>query len=192
MEGTQGVYIFNNTFYDHFGQGTNAHVWVDNNNSSVKVLNNIFYSASTNDPGGVELFVRAGQNPANVEANHNLYFRTGANLRIVEKEYAGTFYMGDILRIRSGFGWEMNSPAPANPLFFSGTDFHLCKNSPAINKGEGITIMGLPIDKDFDGRNFNNPPSIGAFEFDPAYVAPTIPASAKGQQFKNMLKGKKN
>lgn len=48
-----------------------------------------------------------------------------------------------------------------NPRFISSTDFHLKKRSPAI--GKGLKITGLTLD--FDRKKFNDPPSIGAYEF---------------------------
>lgn len=181
MEGSQSVFIYNNTFYNHSSSIPAAHIWIDNNNSSVKIKNNIFYSTSKNDAGGVELFVRAGQTAANVETDCNLYFRINSNFRIVEKEYSGTFSMGNFSQIHSAFGWEINSPAPADPLFFSPTDLHLSNNSPAVGKGTRVNIQDSPLDKDYDGKPFNNPPSIGALEFNGDYTTPLIPSKEKGK-----------
>ena len=51
-----------------------------------------------------------------------------------------------------------------SPLFLSSKDFHLKAGSPAI--GKGLKISGLTLD--FDGKRFNDPPSIGAYEFNVA------------------------
>jgi len=69
--------------------------------------------------------------------------------------------MNSIGGLRKDLGWEVNSPVPADPLFVSPTDYHLKEGSPAIHKG----ISAPFILKDFDGRDYNNPPSIGAFEY---------------------------
>jgi uncharacterized repeat protein (TIGR02059 family) len=58
----------------------------------------------------------------------------------------------------------------SNPLFFSTSDFHLQSGSPAIAKG--IKIAG--ITSDYDGKTFNNPPSIGAFESGTGIPSPEI------------------
>jgi uncharacterized repeat protein (TIGR02059 family) len=55
----------------------------------------------------------------------------------------------------------------SNPLFISSSDFHLQSGSPAI--GKGIKATGVTLD--FDGNGFNDPPSIGAYEFD----VPVVP-----------------
>ncbi len=167
MEGTQSVYIYNNTFFNHntSRSETISHVWVDKHNSSVEVKNNIFYSSLKSDDNGsgVELFLRQGQDPQKVVADYNLYYRINNNLRIIEKEYAGTWYMNSIASIRSETGWEKHSPTPGDPLFTdpSTNNFTLKEGSPAIGKGSNLN---LPFD--FYGKSFNAVnPSIGACEF---------------------------
>ena len=59
----------------------------------------------------------------------------------------------------------------SNPLFISSTDFHLQTGSPAI--GKGLKITGITTD--YDNKTFNNPPSIGAYEYDPTYSSSVIP-----------------
>jgi hypothetical protein len=97
MEGTQSVFIYNNTFYNHNNNGS-YHIWIDNYNVAVKIKNNIFYTTLGTDRNGVGsgLFLRSGQNHKNVEADYNLYYRINNSLRILEKESAGIFHMNDI------------------------------------------------------------------------------------------------
>lgn len=159
MEGTQSVFIYNNVFYNHNISGKAAHIWIDNNNSSVKVKNNIFYSTSTSDIGGTELFMRTGQNLANVDANYNLYYRVNSTFRIIDKEGIGSFNMTQIALVRSQLGLEKNSPVPANPLFLSSTDYHVQGGSPAIASGLAIDA----VVSDFEGKAFSNPPNIGCY-----------------------------
>jgi hypothetical protein len=164
MEGTQSVYVYNNTFYNHNNNGS-FHIWIDNNNASVKVKNNIFYTTLNSDRNGIGsgLFVRSGQNYKNVDADYNLYYRINNYLRILEKESTGMFRMNDIALIRLKLGWETNSPVPADPLFKDPAkrDFSLAPNSPAIGKG-----INLDLPVDFYGKPFNSrSPSIGAVEY---------------------------
>lgn len=64
---------------------------------------------------------------------------------------------------------ETNGLAGLNPLLLSpsGQDFHLQAGSPAI--GSGISMAGVVTD--FDGKLYNLPPSIGAFEGNPLVLA---------------------
>lgn len=50
-----------------------------------------------------------------------------------------------------------------NPDFVSSTDLHLQTGSPAIGKGIHIEIP----ETDYDGKYYNDPPSIGAYEGNP-------------------------
>ncbi len=159
MEGTQSVYIYNNVFYNHNTSGNAAHVWADNNNSSIKVKNNIFYTTTTNDIGGTELFMRSGQSLANVDANYNLYYRVNNSLRIIDKEGTGSFTMNQMPQIRSQLGLEKNSPLPANPLFISTTDYHVQSGSPAIAAGLALDVVAT----DYEGKPFTNPPNLGCY-----------------------------
>lgn len=174
MEGSQSVYIYNNTFYNNNNAGSDAHVWVDDNNSSVKVKNNIFYTTSTNDQGGVELFVRSGTATAKVDADYNLYYRINNNLRIVNKENTGVYFMDDIASIRSVLGWEKNSPTPGDPLFVSTSDLHVQAGSPTI--GAGLAIAEVATD--YEGKAFTNPPNIGCYASEVALGDPTYVKSA--------------
>ena len=163
MEGTQSVFIYNNTFYNHNNNGS-YHIWIDNYNASVKIKNNIFYTTLGNDRNGVGsgLFLRSGQNHKNVEADYNLYYRVNNFLRILEKESASIFHMNDIANIRLTLVWETNSPVPADPRFkdAANRDFSLSKGSPAISRGVDLSLPG-----DFYGKPFNTGnPSIGAVE----------------------------
>jgi len=167
IEGAQSVFIYNNTFFNHNStrSQTISHVWIDKQNALVEVKNNIFYSSLKNDNNGsgVELFLREGQDPTRVIADYNLYYRISNNLRIIEREYAGTWYMNGIASVRSETGWEKHSPIPADPLFSDPAvhNFTLKDRSPAIGKGVNLN---LPFD--FHGKNFDPVnPSIGACEF---------------------------
>lgn len=54
-----------------------------------------------------------------------------------------------------------------NPQFVSSTDFHLQAGSPAIGAGVNVNLG-----TDYDGKNWNTNPSIGAFEYGSVTVTP--------------------
>lgn len=165
-EGTQSVFIYNNTFYNHntTKSGNVAHVWIDANNASVKLKNNIFYSDLSFDTGGVGLEIYCLTDPSKVDADYNLFYRINNLLRII-KAKSINFYMPGISEIRSQLGWEIHSPTPKNPMFVdpANNDFRCDTISPA--RAAGVSL-GLP--GDYNGVAFDNPkPSIGAIEIDP-------------------------
>jgi uncharacterized repeat protein (TIGR02059 family) len=163
LEAVGPIYIYNNTFYNHNTtlSGDIVHVWIDNN-STAKIKNNIFYTTLSNDNGGAGegLFVSSTQtNTSLIDANYNLYYRLSNSLTIAEWENHYKYYMNTIASLRSQLGWEINSPAPADPKFVSTSDFHLQPGSPAL--GAGVAIDGITID--FEGNTFSNPPNIGCY-----------------------------
>jgi uncharacterized repeat protein (TIGR02059 family) len=160
MEGTQSVFIYNNTFYNHntTKSGNIAHLWIDANNSSVKVKNNIFYTnlANDNNFNGLELLSLTDYKK--VDADYNLYYRINNNLRIINYNGSG-FTSSQIATVRSSYGWETHSPVPANPMFISAADYHVQTGSPAIASGLAIAAVVT----DYDGNTFTNPPNIGCY-----------------------------
>jgi hypothetical protein len=162
MEGSQSVFIYNNTFFNHNStkSGNVIHLWIDANNSSVKVKNNIFYSELSYDKSGNGLELFSLTDNKKVDSDYNLYYRINSSLNIINYKKTG-YSSGQIAIVRSTFGWENHSPVPANPKFVSLSDFHLQPGSPAIGTG---TSLNLPID--YYGEKFNTKnPSIGAIEF---------------------------
>lgn len=158
-EGTQSVFIYNNTFYNHntTKTGNVAHVWVDANNASIKIKNNIFYSDLNTDVGGVGMGIYSLTVPANVDADYNLYYRISNSLRII-KANSTNYYMNGISVIRSQLGWETHSPVPSAPLFINAAnnDFTPGAGSPGIGTGLGLN---LPVD--YNGNIFTGIPNIG-------------------------------
>ncbi len=154
MEDVDEAYIYNNTFYGNNAKNAgNYQVFFDDGCTHQVVKNNIFYTLLPNDVGGSgAAMVASNQDLAEIDSDYNLYYRINGNLRIVFVDGA-VYYTGDMASIRSNLGWETHSPAPADPLFVSPTDYHLQPGSPAINAG---TDVGLP----FQG----SAPDIGAFE----------------------------
>jgi len=177
LEDIDGAEIYNNTFYgDNTNNTTDMYQFFTNDGSTdINVKNNIFYTQLTTDV--VAQMVTYGVSNAQVDADYNLYYAPNNVVPIV---YSGSAYhMNDIALIRSTFGWEINSPTPANPNFVSTTDYHVQEGSPAIDNA-------LPIDyitTDFYGNARSaTTPTIGAIEYDasPAVLVTSITISAVG------------
>jgi hypothetical protein len=82
-----------------------------------------------------------------ISVQNNLYYNNGTNAA----DYTGVTIYNKI---------EQNNIV-GNPLFEGGTDFHLTEDSPA--NGTGIAV-GLTT-TDYDGEFWDDPPSIGVYEF---------------------------
>jgi hypothetical protein len=155
IESGYDVSIYNNTFYGHNTATTPTyHIYADTRLTNLVVKNNIFHTLLPNDTQGNGAgLVLYGVDSSEVDADHNLYYRSSNDLRIMLIN-GTSYYMNSIASIRSDLSWELHSPTPADPRFVSSTDYHLQADSPALDAG---TDMGLP----FEG----SAPEIGAFEF---------------------------
>ena len=175
-EGAQSVFIYNNTFYNHntITSGNVVHIWLDKNNASIKVKNNIFYSELSNDNSGNGLELYSLTDYKKIDANYNLYYRINNSLRIILAN-ATNYSISNFASVRSQLGWEINSPDPANPLFVSGTDYHLQSSSPAAGKG----LLIPEVTTDYDGNSFGNTPNIGCYGLQiPVVTTPVYSSSA--------------
>jgi hypothetical protein len=131
----------------------------------ITVENNIFNTSMPNDSqGNGSMIVLYNVNPSHYSCNYNLFFRTNKILR-THLLNGTSYYMSTLTNLPNS--WEDNSPVPSNPMFVSENDLHLKSNSPAVGTGKKLD---LPMD--FDGNKWNNPPSIGAFEFNPNPINP--------------------
>jgi hypothetical protein len=167
-EGTQSVFIYNNTFYNHntTKTGNVAHLWIDANNASIKVKNNIFFTDLNNDSGcnGLEIFSLT--DCSKIEADYNLFYRTNSSLNII-KVNGVSYTSTQISSLRSATGWEKHSPAPSDPKFTNAAlaDFTLTGSSPALSKG-----INLNLPMDYAGTLFFDPPNLGCYS-----QAPNLP-----------------
>jgi hypothetical protein len=163
--GPTGLYIYNNTFYEHGTPttGTSSMIWL-NYAFTVKIKNNIFYSTKANDNNysAIMVYEQGGaQDHAQVECNYNLYWSTNSAARILYIN--GVAYnKTQWATYKSTTGNDANSPTPADPLFVSSVDSHLQVGSPAIHAG--VYLSGDVL-LDFSSQSFSNPPSLGAYEF---------------------------
>jgi hypothetical protein len=108
------------------------------------VVNNLFYF----DRSDLSTYVNVGPNTApttfvfsnNLWYAHNNPAQSQPNLPVAETD-----------------GIVGQNPLLVDP----GGDYHLQSTSPAIGKGRPVS----GVTTDYDGAHYNNPPSIGAFEF---------------------------
>lgn len=165
LEGVDSIFIYNNTFYDsHPSVKTCYQIFLDNYPTNIKIKNNIFYSLSTINSRGK--CIGAGSfNPLEVEADFNLYYRIEQTLSILGLN--NQYYMASRFPIPEG--WETHG-VKGDPLFLSGDDYRLQSKSPAAGKGVSLRTKdgAAIIEKDYNGNKYNDPPSIGAFEYVPS------------------------
>lgn len=182
LERINDCHIYNNTFFNNNSNiisGSRGHIFVNESCTNISIKNNIFYSSLPSDASGagIELFAYNTDN-SEIDSDNNLYYRLNNNLRIIFTDGKG-YYMNQLNKIQSVLGWEKHSPIPADPLFISNSDLHLTERSPAIGKGIQVNVgrggNSKPLARDFDGNLFNNPPSIGAYERNPALTPSPSP-----------------
>lgn len=152
--------VYNNTFYETANITNAVHINIGISCVDIKIKNNIFYSNLNNDTNarGHAISLSTGVSPKNVDADYNVYYRINNTLRVISAN-STNYYMNDIGIIRSDLGWEAHGQM-IDPKFVSTSDYHLQVGSPAIGKGINVPV----VKKDYDGKNYNNPPSIGAYE----------------------------
>ena len=154
--------------------------------SNLKICNNVMQAstrAGSTQEVGIQLACQSGITTSNIEIKNNII--VGFDDACI---YTGTSGAINNLSIQNNIFYnngqsnvsDINiTPSPytisgnltSDPLFVSSSDFHLQTGSPAIAKG--IVISGVTTD--YAGNNYNNPPSIGAYESGSA--APVSPVS---------------
>ena len=166
-------FIYNNTFCGSnqvLSEGTQGFISLSNASTATKIKNNIFYTDlnyETNGQGKC-IHVYPDTDPAQVEADYNIYYRVN-NQRVIIIGSSTFYRMNDISKVRSILRWEAHGKF-IDPLFLSPDDYHLSPGSPAIHAGTGITWAKT----DFEGKTWSASPSIGAYE---SGEAPNTPFS---------------
>jgi len=136
----------------------------------VDIYNNTIIGETSNSYRGIVIAVD-GTNE-DIEVKNNII--KGFNMGVRLENYSGTInllhLMNNIINncvytvnIQSGTTYTnyINSgQITSDPLFVSTLDYHLQANSPAIGAGVYLGLL-----KDKDGNPWNNPPSIGAYEY---------------------------
>jgi uncharacterized repeat protein (TIGR02059 family) len=148
--------FINNTVYAGTGTGRadNGLQLPDMGNATnITVRNNIFHGFKYNP---VFSDIKPGRSIDYLSIENNIFYANGTNA--VSHSIAPTHN-------------TTQNNIVANPLYVSTSDFHLQAGSPAI--GAGITVSSVTID--YDGNAFNNPRSIGAYEFGSTPPPPAVP-----------------
>jgi uncharacterized repeat protein (TIGR02059 family) len=149
------INICNNVIQGH--SGSRSTMWGINlphigTTKNVTIRNNIIKDF---DYAPVYAYTQTGSETIDVlSIENNIFYQTGNNNT---PKYTGITPTNNTTR---------NNIA-SNPLFVSSSDFRLQPGSPAI--GKGLRITGVTID--YDGKAYNDPPSIGAYE----YFVPIVP-----------------
>ena len=182
MEGTDNIYIYNNTFYNFSAAAApydRALIAVFNEisgvrpNINVNIKNNIFYTNTSTEVDALghligELFLNSYQSKTEVKPNYNLYYRPNTSYIIVQWEGHYTYDSTEFVTgIQGVLQYELNSPTPANPNFVNPSinNFNVQAGSPAIHLGTPITVDSNFDGLDYEGNAYANPPTIGAFEY---------------------------
>lgn len=189
LSGVKSLQIYNNTFYG-FNKIAKANVFFIllrlNSGNQVQLKNNIFYNDADYDVNTTAICIslQGSMLYKDVNANHNLYYTTDSRTFLVSSDPLHRRYVSSTFsNLESDLLWETHSPDPQDPLFISSSDFHLQNNSPAIGKGEKITSVTLKTD--FQGKQYNNPPSIGAYEGNPPLTTPDTVGSSSVKLYPN-------
>jgi hypothetical protein len=173
LKNVNNANIYNNTFYDHNhnipSPSNMPQVSVDIDCTNIKIKNNIFYSKGDWDYQYGCFNIVTYTSPAEIFIDYNLFYQLDTHMGMVIVNDA-SYYRTDtpFSQIRTECGWQLHGLDPINPLFISEANLHLQSDSSAIHTGVYVGLL-----TDFDGSLWNNPPSIGAYEY--SYSPETVP-----------------
>jgi hypothetical protein len=141
-----------------------------------KIGNWVFRNNIVNSPG--IFHVNSDFNAGNIMPEYNIYNSSGSMPFMI-----GGSAMPFATWQKNGY--DVTGSRVANPLFVNQAsgDFHLAGGSPGIYAGvnvctgantplSGCTGPGVGEYTDYAGKPVHNPPSIGAYEFEPAALPP--------------------
>ena len=174
----EDIFVYNNiiTGVGILGQAStgNAIDWMKISGSTgirydnINFINNTIHAGTSGKPlTGLRFSFQGPVSNLNVKNNivtgfaYSLYVGSSTinNMTVENNNFYGNnannpTYTGSSINNKT----ESNNKS-VNPLFVSSSDFHLQSSSPLIAAG---ISNGLILD--FEGKNWNNPPSIGAYE----------------------------
>ncbi len=186
LEGPDSVYLYNNTFYGVNKKATSNTllVYIAGATDNVVLKNNIFYGDGVDSVNSSPFCVYlAGPVYTDVDADYNIYYQEDAANQIVRQSSPYVdYFMNTFSTMQSTWGWETNSPNPADPLFINVTDpmeldvdsLMINVLSPAVNAGIGL---GYYTTKDYLDSLRDASPDIGAIEYGSTSFDPPDPPS---------------
>ena len=160
-------YILNNTIVSsgNYGGGTYATVGIDLCDfgitaNGMQIKNNIIKGFTGGSSYHGPIAANGTSSYLNLSITNNDFYGN-ANSNLVQ--WTGSF--------SPGTGYVNSSNVIADPLFVSSSDFHLSSNSsPAYHTGVNVSLS-----TDYAYNNWNNPPSIGAYEYGSVVITtPTV------------------
>jgi len=158
--GTDGAFVWNNTFY-----GVSPYITATYNSiiliqagSNVQLRNNIFYNDVQIALNPTFSLINIVSDAGVVTTDYNVYYNTQATRNIAW--YGTSYSVSQWSAYKSASGQDGHSYVSQNPLFISSSDYHLQVGSVAINHGINL---GLTID--YDGNPIVGIPDIGCMEF---------------------------
>jgi hypothetical protein len=193
----QNFYIYDNIFegigYSDTGGGSYAIGFCDQNIevdsfTNINICNNVMVGGGSYPFKGIRYDVMGTNTNINIKNNVISGFGTAA-LAFALADYGGSFtnlavtnniFYNDGASITwtgmSATG-TLTPNYTSNPSFVSGTNFHLSStSSPAYHTGAYISWLTT----DYDGNAYNNPPSIGAFEYGSSGTIPVTTVTVTG------------
>ena len=182
LNGLDISYVYNNTFYGFnttLDIGT-GQIYYQGVHKSAVARNNLFYNDADHNTYQFLLCIYSTSEASpNVDIDYNLYYCVDPDISAFTN--GGSFYkISQWPTYKSTTGWDVGSPAPANPMFISTTDYRFQSSSTAINAGVNVGLT-----TDYQGNPIVGTPDLGTFEYGdnadltpPVVSAFTIPATS--------------
>jgi hypothetical protein len=168
---TDSVFIQNNTIVSSGIVRSNTYMSVgiliagNQTFSNVRIRNNIIKGFTGAGMINAPIAAYGTQTNTNFLIQNNDFYGNGNNnLPLWDDLHGGQFSTG------SGYSYTNN--ILTDPLFTSATDFRLLPSSGAIGTGQYVGIA-----TDYLGNAYNNPPSMGCYEYVTGFTVPIVVTS---------------
>jgi hypothetical protein len=160
LEDVDECYVYNNTFHGVNLSLTGTHALLSmSTNANAVIENNIFYNNSNSATTTTFACLYFSATAGTATSDYNLFYNTDASSRFLH--WDGTTYTtAQWATYKTASSQDAHSPTPADPLFYSSSDYRLQLGSPAYHTG-----VNLGLGTDYVGRLWNDPPSLGALEY---------------------------